>query len=104
MMISSMKMIRYKRICRRMYDRVSRLEAYQMKKRHLACFFREGREIGTERLPDAVCWGHCFGRAGIYTLLDEVHPPRKGHVLRCALGYIKRDRRRIKWMNNVMRY
>ena len=65
MMISSMKMIRYKRICRRMYDRVSRLEAYQVKKRHLACFFREGREIGTERLPDAVCWGHCFGRADI---------------------------------------
>ena len=32
MMISSMKMIRYKRICRRTYDRGSRLEAYQVKK------------------------------------------------------------------------
>lgn len=33
MMISSMKMIRYKRISRKMYDRGSRLEAYQVKKK-----------------------------------------------------------------------
>ena len=26
-------------------------------------------------------------RVEIYTLMDAVHPPRKGHALRCALGY-----------------
>mgnify|MGYP007098667459 CR=1 FL=1 len=39
MMISSMKMIRYKRICRRMYDRGSRLEAYQVKKQASCLLF-----------------------------------------------------------------
>ena len=36
-----------------------------------------------------------------YTLMDEVHPPRKGHELRCALGYTEIYKKRISLQGRV---
>ena len=33
--------------------------------------------------------------------MDEVHPPRKGHELRCALGYTEIYKKRISLQGRV---
>ena len=36
-------------------------------------------------------------RVEIYTLMDAVHPPRKGQALRCAFGNKNRNQEEKRW-------